>query len=100
MQNLHPRILEIPLPIATPLIILQFIFFFSCVIAVDGNSFFFSGVIAVDGLLYVVGGDDGTANLTSVEVYNPVDDSWTMLPAELSLGRSYAGLAAVEKHPS
>lgn len=55
------------------------------------------GVIAVDGLLYVVGGDDGTANLTSVEVYDPPSNAWTMMAAQISIGRSYAGLAVVEK---
>ncbi|KAF2368914.1 BTB/Kelch-associated [Trinorchestia longiramus] len=56
-----------------------------------------AGVIAVDGMLYVVGGDDGNSNLTSVEIYDPVTGTWTVLPASLSIGRSYAGLAVVEK---
>ena len=31
----------------------------------------FVGVVAHDGLLYVIGGDDGSANLSLVEVNNP-----------------------------
>ncbi|EPY84425.1 kelch-like protein [Camelus ferus] len=50
-----------------------------------------AGVCAVNGLLYVVGGDDGSCNLASVEYYNPVTDKWTLLPTNMSTGRSYAG---------
>ncbi|XP_072485938.1 kelch-like protein 3 isoform X4 [Notamacropus eugenii] len=50
-----------------------------------------AGVCAVNGLLYVVGGDDGSCNLASVEYYNPVSDKWTLLPTNMSTGRSYAG---------
>ncbi|KAB0364944.1 hypothetical protein FD755_002822, partial [Muntiacus reevesi] len=49
-----------------------------------------AGVCAVNGLLYVVGGDDGSCNLASVEYYNPVTDKWTLLPTNMSTGRSYA----------
>lgn len=45
----------------------------------------------MNGLLYVVGGDDGSCNLASVEYYNPVTDKWTLLPTNMSTGRSYAG---------
>jgi len=45
----------------------------------------------VNGLLYVVGGDDGSCNLASVEYYNPITDKWTLLPTSMSTGRSYAG---------
>lgn len=55
------------------------------------------GVIALNGLLYVVGGDDGTSNLASVEVYNPKTDVWTLLPAHMGIGRSYAGVAIIDK---
>lgn len=55
------------------------------------TSAWFPGVCAVNGLLYVVGGDDGSCNLASVEYYNPVTDKWTLLPANMSTGRSYAG---------
>lgn len=53
----------------------------------------------MNGLLYVVGGDDGSCNLASVEYYNPSTDKWTLLPTSMSTGRSYAGKqewAAVE----
>ncbi|KAK5640680.1 hypothetical protein RI129_009227 [Pyrocoelia pectoralis] len=56
-----------------------------------------AGVVAMNGLLYVVGGDDGTSNLASVEVYNPKSDTWTMLPSSMSIGRSYAGVAIMDK---
>lgn len=52
----------------------------------------FSGVCAVNNLLYVVGGDDGSCNLASVEFYNPNSDKWTLLPTCMSTGRSYAGV--------
>lgn len=57
----------------------------------------FQGVCAVNGLLYVVGGDDGSCNLASVEYYNPVADKWTLLPTNMSTGRSYAGQCAVPR---
>lgn len=49
------------------------------------------GVCAINGLLYVVGGDDGSCNLSSVEFYNPVTDKWSLIPTNMSNGRSYAG---------
>uniref|UniRef100_H2Y7B3 BTB domain-containing protein n=1 Tax=Ciona savignyi TaxID=51511 RepID=H2Y7B3_CIOSA len=51
-----------------------------------------AGVASVNGLLYVVGGDDGSCNLVSVEYYNPRTDAWTLLPTTMSTGRSYAGV--------
>ncbi|CAG9864321.1 unnamed protein product [Phyllotreta striolata] len=56
-----------------------------------------AGVVAMNGLLYVVGGDDGSSNLSSVEVYNPKTDTWSMLSSCMSIGRSYAGVAIVDK---
>lgn len=56
-----------------------------------------AGVVALNSLLYVVGGDDGTSNLASVEVYNPKTDVWTLLPAHMGIGRSYAGVAIIDK---
>lgn len=56
------------------------------------------GVCAVNNLLYVVGGDDGSCNLASVEFYNPVSDKWTLLPTCMSTGRSYAGVQATREH--
>lgn len=56
-----------------------------------------AGVVALNGMLYVVGGDDGTSNLASVEVYNPKTDSWSMLTSSMGIGRSYAGVAIIDK---
>ena len=56
-----------------------------------------AGVIAHEGLLYVVGGDDGTTNLSSVEIYNPSTNTWAMLPSCMGIGRSYAGVAVINR---
>ncbi|XP_062909424.1 kelch-like protein 3 isoform X4 [Mobula hypostoma] len=56
-----------------------------------------AGVCAVNGFLYVIGGDDGSCNLASVEFYNSVTDKWTLLPTNMSTGRSYAGVAVIDK---
>lgn len=50
-----------------------------------------------EGLLYVVGGDDGNANLNSVEVFNPLTNSWSMLLDGMAIGRSYAGIAIINR---
>lgn len=50
------------------------------------------GVCAINGLLYVIGGDDGSCNLSSVEYYDPAADKWSLIPTNMSNGRSYAGL--------
>ncbi|XP_047521897.1 ring canal kelch homolog [Pieris napi] len=51
------------------------------------------------GRLYVVGGDDGAANLNTVEVFDPATEQWSMLGSAMTLGRSYAGVAVVERGP-
>ncbi|XP_078087058.1 kelch-like protein 3 isoform X3 [Mustelus asterias] len=56
-----------------------------------------AGVCAVNGFLYVIGGDDGSSNLASVEFYNSITDKWTLLPSNMSTGRSYAGVAVIDK---
>lgn len=56
-----------------------------------------AGVVTKDGLVYVIGGDDGQSNLSSVEVFNPKVNSWSLLPMHMSIGRSYAGVAIVDK---
>lgn len=63
------------------------------------NIIFFIGVVALDGLLYVVGGDDGASNLSSVEIYNPNTNSWSILSTSMNIGRSYAGVAVIDKPP-
>lgn len=61
------------------------------------NYFCSLGVVALNGLLYVVGGDDGSSSLASVEVYSPRTDTWTTLPTCMGIGRSYAGVAIIDK---
>lgn len=39
----------------------------------------------------MIGGDDGSCNLSSVEFYNPAADKWSLIPTNMSNGRSYAG---------
>lgn len=56
------------------------------------------GVCAINGLLYVIGGDDGSCNLSSVEFYNPATDKWSLIPTNMSNGRSYAGESEVLCH--
>lgn len=56
-----------------------------------------AGVVSHEGLLYVVGGDDGNSNLNSVEVFNPITNVWSMLPASMAIGRSYAGVAIINR---
>lgn len=45
----------------------------------------------------MVGGDDGSSSLASVEVYSPRTDTWTTLPTCMGIGRSYAGVAIIDK---
>ena len=61
------------------------------------NIFRNAGVISHNGVLYVIGGDDGTSNLASVEMYNPKTDSWTVLAANMTIGRSYTGVSVIDK---
>ncbi|XP_046905508.1 kelch-like protein 3 isoform X3 [Hypomesus transpacificus] len=56
-----------------------------------------AGVSAINGLLYVIGGDDGSCNLSSVEFYNPATDKWSLIPTNMSNGRSYAGVSVIDK---
>lgn len=57
-----------------------------------------SGVVSLYHNVYAVGGDDGTSNLSSVEVYNAVENHWSRLPVDMPLARSYAGLAVIGKN--
>ena len=55
-----------------------------------------SGVM--DGKLYVVGGQDRfTTHYSSVECYNPVDDTWTPC-AEINYARSGVAVAVLGKY--
>ena len=64
-------------------------------------------------MIYVIGGDDGTSNLSSVEMYNPKvekenirryyyfvvfqTDTWNVLAANMTIGRSYTGVAVIDR---
>lgn len=54
-------------------------------------------MVAHDGCLYIIGGEDGESNLSSMEKYDPSTDSWILLPQELHTGRSYASVAIIER---
>ena len=56
-----------------------------------------AGVISHSGVIYVIGGDDGTSNLASVEMYNPKTDTWSVLAANMTIGRSYTGVCVIDK---
>jgi len=56
-----------------------------------------AGVITINGFLFVIGGDDGTSNLASVEMYNPKTDVWAVIPSNMTIGRSYTGVCVIEK---
>lgn len=57
----------------------------------------FAGVVANNGLLYVVGGDDGSSNLGTVECYDPKSNTWTLLTCSMMTGRSYAGVTVIDR---
>ena len=50
-----------------------------------------AGVAAVNGMIYVVGGDDGTTNLNTVEFYNPQTDTWQWLESTMEVERRSGG---------
>ena len=56
-----------------------------------------SGVVATGGCLYVVGGDDGSSNLGSVEMFDPKTNTWTLLNCSMMTKRSYAGVSVIER---
>ena len=51
----------------------------------------------VHNFLYIVGGDDGIMNLSSIEVFDPFYETWKYAKGRLTQGRSYAGVAVVDK---
>jgi serine/threonine protein kinase/N-acetylneuraminic acid mutarotase len=53
------------------------------------------GAASDDNVVYAVGGTDGTAELATVEAYDPAADSWTSLPA-LAQPRSDLGVAIAD----
>jgi len=50
--------------------------------------------------LYAVGGRNGYSDLDSVEVYNPITNTWTMLGASMNVARRRAGVVAIDRLPS
>ena len=44
-----------------------------------------------------MGGDDGITNLSTIEVYDPFIDKWKFADGGLTVGRSYAGVAVLDK---
>lgn len=51
----------------------------------------------VHSLLYVMGGDDGIMNLSSIEFLDPSCKTWKVAEGWLTQGRSYAGVAIIDK---
>ncbi|CAD6996490.1 unnamed protein product [Ceratitis capitata] len=51
------------------------------------------GVAALNGKLYACGGYDGTSFLRSVEVYDPITDTWSLV-TPMNCKRSRVALAA------
>ena len=51
----------------------------------------------VHNLLYVIGGDDGVANLSTIEVFDPLLNIWKYGECSLAQGRSYSGVAVIDK---
>ena len=51
----------------------------------------------VHNQLYVMGGDDGIMNLSSIEVFDPFYETWKCAEGKLTQGRSYAGMAIVDR---
>lgn len=54
-------------------------------------------MVANAGYLYVVGGDDGSSNLGSVECFDPKSNTWTLLSSSMMTGRSYAGVTVIDR---
>lgn len=51
----------------------------------------------VHNLLYVMGGDDGIMNLYSIEFLDTFCKAWKPAEGRLTQGRSYAGVAIIDK---
>jgi len=46
-----------------------------------------------------VGGDIITSIMNSVEFYNPITNSWTMVTAAMNVARTFAGAVTIDKPP-
>lgn len=47
--------------------------------------------------LYVMGGDDGVMNLSTIEILDPCNLVWKIAEGKLTQGRSYAGMAIIDR---
>jgi kelch-like protein 2/3 len=56
------------------------------------------GFIIHNGLFYVIGGDDGHSNLSSVEIFSPQRNVWSLLSSFLNEAKSYTGCVLIEKN--
>ena len=54
-----------------------------------------AGVAVVNGKMYVIGGFNGSQYLASVEEYDPLANSWRLLPSGLLTARGFAGAGVV-----
>lgn len=72
-------------------------FYMICSREVYSYDLLYVGVVANGGFLYVVGGDDGSSNLGSVECFDYKTNQWTLLPSSMMTGRSYAGVTVIDK---
>ena len=51
----------------------------------------------IHNMLYIVGGDDGIMNLSTIEKFDPLYECWKFADGRLTHGRSYSGVAVVDK---
>lgn len=57
------------------------------------------GVVALDGLLYVIGGIIGVT-CSSVEFYNLISNTWTLLEASINVPEYCVGAVAIARPPN
>ncbi|KAL4084270.1 hypothetical protein QTP88_028105 [Uroleucon formosanum] len=55
-------------------------------------------VAALDGLLYVMGGEESESVVDTVEIYNPITNTWTLEPFSRNEERVYGGVV-IDKPP-
>jgi hypothetical protein len=78
--------------------LVKFTLTFSLLETLFKNFQFIEGFIIHNGLFYVIGGDDGHANLSSVEIYNPQRNVWSLLSSFLSEAKSYTSCIVIENY--
>eukprot|EP00102_Acyrthosiphon_pisum_P014442 XP_008184496.1 PREDICTED: kelch-like protein 3 [Acyrthosiphon pisum] len=62
---------------------------------------FCPGVVSIDGLLYVIGGETEKSIVSTIEIYDPITNTWTMETLSFSRygGQIYGGVV-VNKPPN